>query len=338
MALVWADPFDQYGTGSGNNPFIQSAGYTSSYFDSWGVGRTGPRAVYSYGQLFRRPLDTPVAVLGQGAGLKVSTASNWYGGHGLHFESAGNTRELHAVAMTDNSIGIYDRTDTLKGQSAPNVIAPNTWYWLEVEAIGNTAGINTGSVECRVNGVTVLIINGLNLPNLFAVHGIGNYNLPSIGYFDDYIVWNTLGAYNNSFIGDRRLYISYPNANAALQDFVPTTAPAYGCVDSSPPNDAAYISGAAVGNISEFAKGAIGIASNDIAALVVIGRIFKSDAGAGSATLGINSAGHVLNSPDLNPDVAGRLYQFMIERDPNGNIPWTRAAADAANIRITRTA
>jgi hypothetical protein len=158
----------------------------------------------------------------------------------------------------------------------------------------------------------------------------GNY------YFDDWIMWDTTGTVNNDFMGDRRLYLSLPNANGVQQDFTASAGSAFNCVNQIPAVDTTYIQGAAAGNVSEFTKGAIGIGSNDIAAMVVIGRLFKSDAGVASGRVGIDSAGNVLNSVEYFPGTTGAWFKLFAERDPNGTIAWTRAAADAANIVITR--
>ena len=94
----------------------------------------------------------------------------------------------------------------------------------------------------------------------------------------------------------------------------------------------------AVGNISEFGVQPIGIATNDIAGVIVIGRAAKIDAGTATFRLGINSAGTISNGPAETPNVAPSFSYFnhIVERNPNGNIPWTRTTANAALPRITR--
>jgi hypothetical protein len=339
VALVWADPFDQYGT---NTALLGNAGYSTvavSPFQS--PGRTGAHSLQLFGGTLMRPFATPVATAGQGIAINMQSApsADNANNQGIRFWSAGPTFEIGITCMPDLSFGVYDRTFALKGRTPPLQTILGSFVWVEFKAVGNAGGvINTGSCEIRVNGVTKLIVNGLNLPNIFAFHGSsgsggGNANI----FIDDYIVWDTTGIKNNDFMGDRRLFISYPNANGATQDFTPTPAgSAFDRINDSPPVDTAFIAGAAAGNISEFPKDLIGIASNDIAAMVIWGRLFKSDAGVATGRLGVNSVGNVINSPELFPGTTGSWFQQIQELDPNGNIPWTQAAYDAANLRITR--
>lgn len=349
MALLWAETFDLFGNNTG---LLAQNGYADCnvdyvYFNN-GQSRTGPGCAVLdlYGQVLRRALTNPVNVAGQGCGIKPLYAGTMSpNGIGFRFENAAKAPMASIVVLGNLSIGVFDNTGTMKGVSAPNVMVNATYSWVETKVTANNgANANTGSVEVRVAGQPVVIVNGINIPGPFLFVSIGRVaNDGFAGILDDYIIWDTTGPYNNDFMGDRRLVVSYPNANGALQDFVPVgAANAYDCLNDSPPtgtpNDTVYIEGAAAGNISEFAKGAIGIASTDVAAVMVFGRIAKSDGGAAAASLGINSAGVILNSPDINPDVAYKWFRNIVERDPNGAIPWTRAAVDAATIRITRTA
>jgi hypothetical protein len=333
MALVWADPFDQYG---GTASLIPQSGYSQSPSTLVNPGRTG---TWGMGGAIPaiRALNTPTNKVGQGFAVfangtapytntNSTTGGRWY--------SAGNTVELVVGGNLQLGVSVYDRTNALIGSTAPNLLLSGGWTWIEAVAIQNTGGVGTGSVEVRINGVQRLVINGVNLPNQFTAHGIGGF----FGSFtmDDWITWDGSGANNNNFMGDRRLLVCYPNANGALQDFTPSVGNAFDRVNDAPPVDTSYIEGALAGNISEFPKDAISLASTDIAAVVVMGRIFKTDAGVATGRIGINSNATVNNSAELFPGTTGTFFQYPIELDPNGAIPWTKAAADAASIRLTR--
>jgi hypothetical protein len=127
------------------------------------------------------------------------------------------------------------------------------------------------------------------------------------------------------------------NSDGVLQDFVPSAAPAWDCLNNAPPVDAGpYVDGAAAGDISEYGKSAIGVNSNDIACAVIIGRLFKTDAGVASGRVGINSNGNVVNSAEQFPGTNGAWFRLFQPTNPDGNIPWSRPAYDAANLRLTR--
>jgi hypothetical protein len=341
--LIWVEPFDQYATGApptaSNDALIAQFGYTDVGIANFQLGRTGPYSAWlNGGHVMRRALDVPASVLGQGAGFSFNNCpgvSQFNGG--FRWESAGKVLEFAAVEMPDLSVGVYDRTGTLVGRTAPNVLVNSSFVWIETKVSMNVGAVlNTGSCEVRINGVSKLIVNGINLPNQFAFVRIGTDGGNGGAYYDDWIVWDNTGTANNNFMGDRRLVASFPNANAALQNFTPSAGNAFACVNQVPPVDTTFIDGAAAGNISEFTKPALTISSNDIAAMVICGRLFKSDAGAASGRVGVNSNANVSNSAELFPGITGSWFRLIQELDPNGNVPWTRAAYDAANIRITR--
>lgn len=338
MSLVWAEPFDQYG---GSTSLIASFGYSNaSIANVNATGRTGSfAATISGANVLRRALNNSVTTLGQGFALnQIGGAFGSVGlsNSGLRWESAGNVAELTIAPRSDLSLGVWDRTGTLVGTTAPNQIFAGSFSWIEAKATGNSAGAGTGIVEVRINGVQKLIINGINLPNAFAfVNPGGNNNNGGAFIFDDWIVWDTNGTKNNDFMGDRRLFLSLPNANGVPQDFTASAGSAFDCVNNAPAVDTTFIQGAA-GNVSEFSKAGVGIGSNDIAAMVICGRMLKSDAGVASGRLGVDSNGNIVNSPELFPGTTGAWFQQIQELDPNGNIPWARSAYDNANIVITR--
>lgn len=345
MALIWAESFDVYGA---SEPLVHQAGYNSITFDgpttNLAFVRTGTGAGFFSG--FGAGLNRACALsdtIGQGCGwMPTVVGGGTVNDCCFRLWDNGPALQCSVGVMPDLSVAVFDSTNTKVGQSAINLFTLNNYSWIEVRVDRNVGGVvNTGKVEVRVQGVTVLIVNGINLPNQFAYFGIskqGGGGGTTQTYIDDWIVWDTTTAQNNDFMGDRRLWVSYPNANDALQDFVPTAAPAWDCLNNSPPIDTTYIEGAASGNISEFGKSAIGINSNDVAAIVVWGRLAKSDAGAASAKLGLTSGAVTLNSADINPGTTFAFSQVSFPLDPNGNVPWTRASADAAQARITRSA
>lgn len=343
MALVWADGFDFFGTVQAN---MLQAGYTFASVIALanGQGRTGNFAIQIAGdnRMVKRPLDTPTGTLGQGVAVFPNifpAATRETVTNGIRWESAG-AMELMVVPNAARGLSVVDRTNTVKGASAPNILQGSSWQWIEAKAIMNVGGVvNTGSVEIRVQGQVKLIVNGLNLPNQFAFHclgcnagGLGSFD----GYFDDWIVWDTSGTKNNDFMGDRRLFPSLPTANGANQNFIPSSGTAFDRINDVPPVDTSYIEGLVAGDISDFAKTAIGINANDVAAVMIWGRVFKTDAGVASFRLGIESGAFVQNSAELFPGIGGSWWTSIVERDPNGTIDWTKVNVDAASLRITR--
>lgn len=342
--LIWAEPFEQYG---GNFALLGNSGYNIIYGAPVGPGRTGTRAI-QFNQLIvgqdgrlTRPFDVLKTDVGMGMAFNPQgggmLANNFNSG-GFRLYDAGMNYAFNVGVMSDGSIGVWDAAQSFQGKTPANLVYPDTWTWVEVKILGNTAGLGTGHVEVRVQGVTQLIINNINIFNPFGYYAIGGAGAGNQSiWFDDWIVWDTTGVSNNTFMGDRRLWWSMPNANGLPQQFIPSAGAAFNCVNQVSPVDTTFIQSTAPGDVSEFAKQGIGINSTDIAAVVVVGRLLKTDAGMASARVGINSNGNVANSTELFPPITvGQYFYYPVERDPNGNLPWTKAAADAANIRVTR--
>lgn len=348
MSILWAEPFDQYGN-TYNITTVQSMGYSTvsgtPQVITGAAARTGISwRMFGTNGLLRRTFDTAITSGGMGCGFNQSIGGTFNSllNSGMAFESAPGTVEVLVKYNSNNGYDVYDRTGTLKGSTPNNVSPQGVWQWIEFRADGNSAGVNTGKVEVRVNGVTQCVVNGINLPNAFVLGRLGgNGNMDA--NLDDWIIWDTSGpAPCNNFLGDRRLAWSVPNAGTALADFTanPAGSPFDRINDAPPtgaPTDTAWIEGAAAGNISEFTGTGLNIASNDIAAIVLVGRLAKSDAGTCTGRIGINSNGNVLNSADINPGTSFGWTIAVVPLDPNGNIPWTKAAVDLANRRITRT-
>jgi len=75
---------------------------------------------------------------------------------------------------------------------------------------------------------------------------------------------------------------------------------------------------------------------NTVAAICPVARAFKDSAGPSTFTIGINSNGNVINSPQFLPNTTVTYFSQVFELNPDGNIPWTRTAMDDATIRLTR--
>jgi hypothetical protein len=347
MALLWAESFDIYGTSAAAlllRGYLSSEGFLTTTVPQ---PRTGAGAYVlgggSNNEWLVRVLDAPVNVIGAGAAWNcVGAPSNALNEKGMVFGTASTT---YKVSVTHNAnLGLTAWLDGVAvGTSANNVYVIGSYYYLEVKVTNNTfgGGLNTGTITVKANGVIVLVVNGLNITEQFINHNIGQYNKPggnSPGgfYVDDWIIWDNSGTENNDFLGDRKVVTSMPSANGALQDWAASAGTAYQCIDEIVPSDVDYIQANVAGDISEFEKQLIGISTNDICAAVVVVRALKDDAGSAEFRIGINSAGNVSNGSTKLPNTTAAYFNSIFPLNPDGNVQWTKAALDAALIRVTR--
>jgi len=343
MALLWAESFDLYGS---SIAALLLRGYNYSFTNGLNTpARTGPRCLgCSAGTTnagLGRSLDTPVNVIGIGVAQKMTTtAATNANSSGINIGTSAGWSAIKALANGDLGYSIYQGS-TLLGSTPNNIYAVGAYNYLELKVRNNAATGGLGDAELRVNGVTQLIVTGINLTLQFTRFGLGIVSAPGNGTgtseFDDLVVWDNSGSFNNDFMGDRRCETMFPDANGALQQWVASAGNAWDCINEATPSDVDYIQANTNGDISTFTKTAIGISTNDIAALVHVARALKTDAGASSIKLGIDSGAFTDNGPDIALTTSAAYYQHIVQRDPNGSVAWTKAAADAALMRFTRS-
>jgi hypothetical protein len=352
--LLQAESFDLYGTTIAN---LGQVGYTiggSSTLVTSATARTGPSYISFPSSLsgIQWAITNPTRVTGQGCGMYVNSMPGSGGNipydQGLWWTL--NNTAVNKISIMPNifkGFNIYLNA-TLVGITPNNLWVPGSWFWVEGKVTTNSGtNTNDSSIEFRFQGGSgfpggsTTIVNGLNFNGNMGFFGIGN-NPNSNGdasrlFCDDWVMWDNTGTRNNDFLGDRRCFARLEAANAPTQNWLFTGgATAWQSISNVPPNAAQYISSSTVGDISEFTGVPLGIQSNDIAAVVMRAANLKTDAGACSFRLGMNSAGNVLNGPSHAPGTSQSFATDIFELDPNGNIQWTMAAVDAALRRVTR--
>jgi hypothetical protein len=102
---------------------------------------------------------------------------------------------------TDGSIGFFDEEDNQVGDYS-DPLANNTYYNIEVKITPNFEGLDDRTLEWKIDGAFIGVthtaynygVNYLHLGNVFSVQ-------PNF-YFDDVVVNDTLGNFNNSWVGE----------------------------------------------------------------------------------------------------------------------------------------
>jgi hypothetical protein len=108
----------------------------------------------------------------------------------------------------------------------------------------NTEDAN-GVVEVRINGVTVIsesnkkTVNTSELSYSSISLNFGSEFDPGVATdIDDFCIWDDTGAWNNSFLGDKRALLKAPDADTNVSDFDPVSGDlGYLMVDEDSPDD-----------------------------------------------------------------------------------------------------
>lgn len=363
MSIVFMDNFGAYGT---NKNFLLDGVYASIGGTAGGVGTDGVTLVVdpdgsgdivfrldqdSYGGASNKSHIRYALPAGATATVGIAsrtwlaalpqTGNNVPGPH--QFNDVSNNP---LVSITIGTTGIIsarsgDYNGTVLGDSGGPVVTADGWYHIETKV---HISATVGTIEVRVEGITVINLTGLNL-------GVANiaqlmvFSKPTGSstsvamYLKDFIVWNTSGAHNTDFIGTCSVVDITPDSDVSL-NWTPTgSTHGWDILNRSPPVDASDYITAGSPPPAAYA-GTLTSLPPDITSvkgLMTQVRAAKTDGGDATLQVGLISG----VSTDLGADrvitVAQTYWMDISEEDPATAAPWTVAAVNAANIQINRT-
>ena len=336
MTLLFSDGFDQYGT---DNTLIHS--YWSAA-DSGAIALVAGRFAGSRAIQFTAPTTQP---------RSFANAATLVYGCALRRDGSGNDSFPPSVAaLVDGAtvqlqlgIDAGGRLIVKRGQNgttiatSSSVLSVGVWYHVELKA---TIHPSAGVVEVRVNGSSVGWIpqtTGLNTRNTANnfVNGvliIGNIAGAQITLDDLYVLDTTGVAPLNDFIGDCRIETKFPNVAGTFTQWTPNgEAVNFQCVDNNPPIDTTFVSDSTPLNRDLYGFTDLS-ASFAILAATVLYRASKSDAGSRSISPQGKSGLATLTLSAIALGTSFLWYPALFLLDPNGAVPWTLAALNAAEF------
>lgn len=157
------------------------------------------------------------------------------------------------------------------------------------------------------------------------------------GLARDLYIWDDTGAINNSGMqGDRQIVTTFPTSDA-LNDWVPSAGgTGWPLVSNDPPVDADFISANAPDLISTFGMGDIDTDITNISAVMVVSRLWKSDAGLATIKLRVTSSGNTAEGAEKAVSTDKVFYASIFETDPHTGIKWTPGAVNAVTAGLKR--
>lgn len=352
MALLWVDGFDHYGTTIANlteGVYAEATGITSI---STLNPRTGTHALrLSSGGLLRRVLGGAKTTVGLAMALYLPSLPTNNTAHRL-FQFR-DTANIDQVTILLQSTGVIEakRGTIISGVSlgvtASPVITAFTYNHIEAMVFfSNTVG----TVEVRVNGVTVLSLSGIDTvatanvecSQVLIAGGTGT-GAVSNQDVDDIFAYDDTGSFNNTFIGDRRVLTLFTNANTAQADWTAVgAATGYEAIDEpSPDGDTSYITAgvpSSPGIISEFGIENLPAGVSAISAVVVVEMARKTEAGPANTQWSVISGASETAGTDKPMTEIYTYRQDVFETDPASAAPFTPAEVDALLIKVERTA
>jgi hypothetical protein len=293
MSLIYFDGFDQYDTYSDLTTFggwyAVSSIFDISTFVRYGTGKsllgTGvPAARY--------------LLPSEQAGLTVTVGFAYLKGNPTNnftLLTICDTALSVQVYLTINPFGYLEAkrgSTVLVTGNTP--ILPNTWYYIEVQFLVADAG---GTFDCRVNNVNEFSFVGDTQSSASdSVASVTWAGSGTVGgyYIDDLYILNSVGAINNTYLGEQRCMFLPPigdNSVAWTRNTGASNFSAIGGVLGNPDDATTFVSASAPGvkdvyDLTDIASDAIAVAG-----VKLITRSQKTDVNPKSFKHGIKSGG-----------------------------------------------
>ena len=226
------------------------------------------------------------------------------------------------------------------GTSGPAVILANAWQHVEAKVFMSAT---VGTVEVRVEGITVLNLTGLvlsaNPVNQFVSYFSGSNFVGGLMYQKDLVEWDGAGAINNNFLGSVQVMELLPDSDIAFPWAASTGTTGYNLIDDAPPNeDTDYIYAIdPPPAAAKFGLSNLPVNVTSVKALMAIHRSRKTDGGDGNAQTGLISGASTALGADRPITTTYTYWLDVIETDPATAAAWTPGAVNAAQLQLNRT-
>lgn len=351
--MLWADGFDHYGTATTGRDNMLLGPYAANTMQPVTTQhRTGANSLgYAIGTSVRRVFGAAKQTVGVGMALFLATLPTSNIQQIIYsFRDSGNNAQITAYVDTTGAIHVYRASASTANSVSLGVssylLTAASWNHIEMKCSFSTT---VGTVEVRVNGVTVLAVSGVNTVNSNSP-GLGELSASQVSitstpsgvsaFIDDLYAWDTTGTSNNDFMGDQKVYTDMPTADTADVAWTPSTGSTrWAVIDEIPPNsDTDYDSSSASGDRMGVTFPTLDPAIVTVASVYYTGFTKKTDAGTCNVQLICASDGTEANGVD-NPITAVYTYRGdPFDVDPHTSAPWTPAKAGAAALVVKRTA
>lgn len=332
MALLFMDGFDHYASADITKKWDYT--YLSfSYIDAT-AGRRGGGAmhgIYNYGEVRRDIVETDEVVVG--FALKPEYDQTDVGVIWLAEGANGHV----IVKLFSPFLKVY-KGSTLLGTGVIS-IPSNAWSYIEVRAVISDT---TGVVQVKVNGT---LDSGLNLSGVNTRNGgtgvvstitLGASSGASMdGWYDDLYVCDASGSVNNTFLGDCRVDVVFPEADGYYTAFDPSTGTThYTLVDDLAPNALDYVSTATDGVRDSYGFSDLeALSPSSVRGVQVTVAGQKSDSGSAQIVMFSRVSSTDADGAAQNLATTQSIKTQVFETTPASSA-WTQSTVDSAQFGV----
>jgi hypothetical protein len=342
MALLFIDGADHYVTA---DRLLKWTGQTGSNVTINATG--GRRGSQSIRPLFGHGLEMTLTPTGATCIVGFAWRSNPLATGEMLRISDPTVQHISLLSATGGALEVRRGTasGTVLGTSATGLLVANTYVYVEIKVLIDDV---VGTVEVRLNGSAspVLLLTSQDTRNAgtagwtrVALHNAQSGS-PTVDYDDVYMCDANGSAPWNTFLGDVRVDVQYPNANGANVGSTPSTGTdRYATVDETLPNgDTDYNTIVTVG-----AKDTLGLANLTATGASLLGiqtllSAKKTDAGTGSVCPVLRHSTTDYDGTSVALTTGYTYVRQVYQTNPGTSTQWTEADFNALEVGYKRTA
>ncbi|MDX9689775.1 MAG: hypothetical protein RBT70_04815 [Alphaproteobacteria bacterium] len=336
MALRFIDGFDHYTTTAAYA--YKYTAYTASAAP--GVGRRGGSNAARFanygGDYLLKTLDDQATWI-VGFAYKRDYASNDEKPILQLRDNTGAVQVALCMHGIDGLLRLWRGDQTTLLATSSIALPTGSWNFIELKT---TIHDTTGSMELRVNGVTVATYTGdtkysstIGTARSIRLSG-GVYSSSLYGWIDDLYICDGTGTTNNDFLGDCRVDTLYPNGVGATAQFTPTgSATNWENVDDVPSDeDSSYNASDTVGTIDSFTFTDMAVLNASVFGVQANILARKDDAGSRTLRAVVRVGGANYEGGDLPLGDSYLNQQLIWPTNPATAGAWTETAINAAEF------
>lgn len=266
----------------------------------------------------------------------------------LEFFGSGDIYTSALVATSDGKLNFYSGSNNSPvGSSSAGALPTNGYFSLQGKIVFHGS---TGSVEVRKNGSSTPILNLTNIDTLPGSatscvrlrlggehNGSNTVNARPVKY-DHLVIWDNQGSVNNDWLGELRVDHYFPTADGDSSGWTTSAGSTHwSLVDEAVASAGDYVTTSTLNAQDLYQISNMAHTPTSIQAVVLAAQAKKSDAGTREIALSIKSDTTTVQSANIALGLSSVKYTRIIEKDPDGDVAWTKAAVDAMQIGVKLT-
>ena len=277
--------------------------------------------------------DVPTDNLYVGSGYRLNNIAQ--DNNQSFFEARSPDSEISLRQFTDGSIHVM-RGGTDIDESSSGVLIANTWQFVEMWVFMANA---SGRVQVKVDGDLVIDFTGDTLENSDADMNDFRLNghFARTVYFDDLVINDDAGGVNNTFPGIISLVPLFPTAAGfatELQRGGSDSGANWDQCDEVPADAVSYVFDTVVDDRDLFNIADLTLPAGATIKNVIVQARCEIDSGSGNIAVMVRSGSTEDQSADQVLAPGWKLFQHLMDVNPDDSLAWEDADVDALQIGI----